>query len=311
MKNYLFIAFVLLTAPVIAQTYQYVPMPTSGMVWKATNTRHHRAASTCSKYEFSFTGRDSIDNGDRYYEVKVLGIRNTNDDCRYGKGFELPMTATYEKNQWMIEKNQKIYFLDSVGIDTTKHRPSMDFSVQAVGDTLYDLYGHDTVIAIDTININNTLRRRMVVQTVYGLMTDTVVEGVGSAKFALGFKELHEEGLDMMPHPMVVCISANNQLIYQYNNSACAPMWPLGIDEVLPGQEYIKAHPNPFTDIVKLTNVVNAGVTIYNMFGHKVYSSTGIKNNDFSISTASWPAGIYLFVTEQNEGTTINKLVKY
>ena len=70
-----------------------------------------------------------------------------------------------------------------------------------MGQTIsrYKQWSVDTVLAIDTVSINGTLRKRIVttfIEDIGGKKPDTLIEGIGSLRFGLGFKELMNEGND-------------------------------------------------------------------------------------------------------------------
>lgn len=305
------------TVPSFAQTYTYVPMPTKDMEWKATNSITGSApAQACSKYKYRFTGNNIVSNGDNFYQIQAIGIDGTNQhvpqtECTDGGAFNKPFTANYSRFYWMAEKNKKIYLLATPGIDSLRYGATLDFSVTKIGDKYGSRYFTDTVMAIDTIEVDNVLRRRIVVDRAYGKIKDTVIEGFGSKLFGLGFRELHEEGLDLKPNPTVICVSKSGQTIYSINNSACAEVWPVSVENEKLSQDIHAPFPNPFHNEVKMQRVKDADLFVYNSVGILVYSQTQIQSDNLSISTATWTPGVYVFTLETNQGRTINKLLKY
>lgn len=332
MKPYIFIFCLLLAATFSHAQYQYVPMPTANATWMAINQIAATKTAHCHKYQFSLTGDNEINGTDTFHVVKVrLAYMNydiTNPPGRpdpvearefvsscYGEyPFEKPITISGtagSKKLLFIEKDKRLYVLDSTYLDTTVHKAHVDFNLSYVGEVI-NRSSPDTVLSIDTININGTLRRR-IVTTYHSFFpyskNDTLIEGIGSLRFALGFKELLYEGSDMQAKGKVYCFSVNNIQEYTYKNSACAPIWLTGINTI--EQVHLaQVSPNPFADKITISNPGIGVVNVYNTLGSCIYS---INTNDstLNIRTENWPPGLYIIGIQSESGTRSFKVTKY
>ena len=216
MKPYtILLCFLFLSVYANAQ-YQYVPMPTTNATWSAINQIAVMRASNCYKYQYKITGDYTVNGTDTFYVVekltKYMGYdavstgrpdpveeREFVQTCVAGRPFEQPITGGKTDTLWAIEKSKKIYVLDSAILDTAIHKAFIDFNLSSVGQTIsrYKQWSVDTVLAIDTVSINGTLRKRIVttfIEDIGGKKPDTLIEGIGSLRFGLGFKELMNEG---------------------------------------------------------------------------------------------------------------------
>lgn len=332
MKPYILIFCLLLTATFSQAQYQYVPMPTANATWMAINQIAATKTAHCHKYQFSLTGDNEINGTDTFHVVETrLAYMNydiTNPPGRpdpvearefvsscYGEyPFEKPITISGtagSKKLWFIEKDKRLYVLDSAYLDTAVHKAHVDFNLSYVGEVI-NRSSPDTVLSIDTININGTLRRR-IVTTYHSFFpyskNDTLIEGIGSLRFALGFKELLYEGLDMQAKGKVYCFSANNMKEYTYKNSACAPMWWTSINPM--EKEYLtQVSPNPFADKITISNPGTGLVNVYNMLGSCIYS-VNTNGNTLNIRTENWPPGLYIIGIQSESGTRSFKVTKY
>lgn len=334
MKAHVLIICLLLAATFSHAQYQYVPIPTANATWMAINQIAVTRAANCHKYQYSLTGNYQVNGADTFHVVETrLAYMNydiTNPPGRpdpvearefvsscYGEyPFEKPITVLGSptapgKKLWFIEKDKRLYVLDSAYLDTTVHKAHVDFNLSYVGEVI-NRSRPDTVLSIDTININGTLRRR-IVTTYHSFFpysnNDTLIEGIGSLRFALGFKDLMYEGLDMLAKGKVYCFSANNMKEYNYKNSACAPMWWTSINPM--GKEHLtQVSPNPFADKITISNPGIGVVNVYNTLGSCIYS---INTNDstLNIRTENWPPGLYIIGIQSESGVHSFKVTKY
>lgn len=330
MKKYLLVLFSLfLFHSSYCQTYQYVPIPVNNAVWKATNWTAVMRGANCGKYQYKLSGVYTVSGADTFFKIEVLGAYESYDiyhstpeqiafvnSCS-SNPFEYPIEAdnSFPGIYWMIEKDKRVYVLDSPSLDTSVHKAYLDFSLSQVGQksSPSSIRPDDTVMHIDTISINGSLRKRIIARVFsdhsFGGVVDTMIEGVGSTTFGLGFEEMFRSGLDGMFHSSLFCFSVNNQQEYVYNNSACADIWPLNVGEIS-GESSVTLSPNPF--INKLVARLSQGGTIrvYNILGASVYSHECKPGQDVIINTSKWESGVYIAITECNGISTAHQLVK-
>lgn len=319
-KYLLTILLPLLCNHLYAQTYQYVPIPTNNAVWKISEYKIVGPGyGNCNKYLYELDGSDTLVGSDTFHRVKILGSnRSSSQDqsCHDGTAFNTPFTSTGQAGYaWVIEKDKKIYALLSLPLDTAVTKPYLNFNLSQVGERASGPRIGDTVVQIDTVNINGSLRKRIIARFnndyTDGGVLDTMIEGIGSIRFGLGFKHVMEEGYDMRFRARVICLSVNTQQEYVYGNSACADIWPLTISGDIKASKDIVITPNPFNNQVRLQGGKDGVLNVYDVLGRRVYSHIYSDNNEVSIPTSDWPAGMYMFITEQNGVRNIEKLVKY
>lgn len=300
-----------------AQTYQYVPIPTNNATWKLRNQTNWIGYGDCTRHQYTLTSNDSLIGADNYYEIMMLGsTENNTANCFGNEAFSVPFTSSATAGRiWMIEKDKRVYLLDSLPLDTSVNIHSLDFSLSYVGQSVGILH-YDTVVYIDTVLINGTTRKRIVShyysfsQPNFGVL-DTLIEGIGSVRFGLGFSSIKRLGQDDVVRGQLICFTANNQQEYVYGNSACADIWPLTISDDIKDGEGVVITPNPFINEVRLKGAKGGVLSVYNVLGRRVYSHVYSDNNEVSIPTSDWPAGMYMFITEQNGVRNIERLMKY
>lgn len=306
---------------VFAQSYTYKPIPTSNATWKMSNMislpgGYVGSPSTyCFNNQYSFTGIDTTIGGNDYYQIESQE-RTTDpvhsDGYKCLSAFNVPMKGGNTSTIWMFENDKKIYLLDTIPFDTLLHKYSYyyDFGVENIGDQV----GHvatDTVINIDTININGSPRRRIVSRSMYMPSTsaDTIIEGIGSIRFGLGFKEMHNF-YSAYPNANLICFTVNSTTEYNYNNSACADIWPLSIDEIINTNDTNPITPNPFINTLSINSEIGGYLCIYNMIGSVIHSQTIVQSSVYTIDASSWPPGMYFYSIKNGSVLDSGKLVK-
>lgn len=328
MKNYLLVLVCLfLFYSSYCQTYQYIPISTNNAVWKATNYTAVMRGANCGKYQYKLSGAYTVSGVDTFFKVEMLGAymsydiyHSTPEQIEFvntcsSRPFEYPIEAgnSIPGIYWMIEKDKRVYVLDSPSLDTSVHKPNVDFNIDSVGQIINNGLYRDTVTSIDTININGTLRKRIVLKgyPAYTVMQslDTLIEGIGSLRFGLGFKPLTAVGLDDMAHGKVFCFSVNNQQEYVYNNSACADIWPLNVDNILTDTRFMFG-PNPFSHQLTYNAPADATLRIYNILGACVCTHTSSRGEKIVIETSAWQPGVYMAITESKGSRNASRLVK-
>ncbi len=325
MKHLLVILLSLCATTSIAQTYQYVPIPTNNAVWKATNEQFSINSGHCAKYQFTIAGSYSVNGSDTFYRINVhsaaAGYNYPNSTpqqaefvstCTIDRPFEYPFEAhSAPGTLWMIEKNKRIYILDSPVLDTSVHTVALDFNIDSVGQVVFMAMGayQDSVVHIDTININGTLRKRFALSNTVWQSIDTLIEGIGSLRFGLGFRGLQAVGTTGRGKGKVFCFSTNGQQEYVYNNSACADIWPLSVDNIYKDKLFLFG-PNPFSHQLTVNSPAEGTVRIYNVSGKCVCSHTCSSGEKIIIETSGWQPGVYMAITESKESRNTYKLVK-
>ncbi|HEY9178314.1 MAG TPA: T9SS type A sorting domain-containing protein [Flavipsychrobacter sp.] len=313
MKNYLFILISLfLFQSSYGQTYQYVPIPTANASWKITNLKVTGPGhSVCSKFQYDLISQDTVVNADTFHRLKVL-----ESPCPTAADpYEVPGHATHATGYiWMIEKNKRIYLLDSLPLDTSVTKPYLDFSLSQVGQksSPMSIKPNDTVMHIDTITVNGTLRKRIIARVFSGEpyeLVDTMIEGIGSINFSLGFQQLFVPGFDDVLHARLMCFSVNNYQEYVYNNSACTDIWPLDVDNISIEKLPVFS-PNPFGH--RLTGSLPGGGTlrICNVSGMSVCTHIYAPGENIDLNTTDWQPGLYIATVESNNVKKAFRLVK-
>lgn len=313
MKNCLYILISLfLFQSSYGQTYQYVPIPTANASWKITNLKVTGPGhGLCSKFQYDLMLQDTVVNSDTFHRLKVL-----ESPCPTSADpFDVPGHATQATGYiWMIEKNKKIYLLDSLPLDTSVSKPYLDFSLSQVGQksSPMSIKPNDTVMHIDTITVNGTLRKRIIARVFSGdpyELIDTMIEGIGSINFSLGFQQLFVPGFDDVLHARLMCFSVNNYQEYVYNNSACADIWPLDVDDISIEKLPVFS-PNPFGH--RLTGSLPGGGTlrVCNVLGMSVWTRIYAPGEKIDLNTSDWQPGLYIATVESNNVKKAFRLVK-
>lgn len=170
-KQIIAIVFVLsISANLLAQEYQYIPFPDSGVVW----SEMYSSEKTMVVYErFTMTGEDTVINDISYKKLYIF----------YDK--------TFDKNNAQCiggirEDDQKRVYYNGEGVHSFKPLGTeasgallYDFSV-SIGDTIKNgnsSHGEIVVMDIDTIKIGNSLRK--VFHVGYDV---TWIEGIGNLR---------------------------------------------------------------------------------------------------------------------------------
>jgi len=322
MKNYLLVLVSLfLFHSSYSQTYQYVPMPTSDVSWKGYVFLPHIRSSSCYAHQWDITGVDTIIGVDTYYQLRWLTVNLTeagpNSSCTRSESgaFATPLPENPVPGYlWFIEHNKKVYVLNSLPLDTSSNVPYLDFNLDSVGQK-FGISNMDSVISIDTINVQGTLRKRMIVRVLYnypfGGAVDTIVEGIGGYRFGLGFEPLFQTGLGDAMNGRVLCMTINNQLQYKFGSAACdVGIWPLSIDK-LHKENNPFVYPNPFSTELNINADKAYTISVYNSTGKLMYRSSPSGGDKVRIETRNWPPGLYLSVMNNGDGESIQKLVKY
>lgn len=322
-KYLITLLFIIFATPSYAQTYQYTPIPTNNATWKMTgvfyDSRSWSNGDLCYGWQYSFTGRDSTSLGQTYHQMEMQYSRRSMDDFS-GKScfnsYNQPLQALDRSTFWMIEKDKKIYLLDSIPSDTSNiwNTYRYDFNAEKIGDRI-GRYGPDTIIAIDTININGTLRRRIVADRLFYGEKDTLIEGVGSIHFGLDFLDARASFMGPRTNPYVtwpylVCYTANNTTEYVRDNSACMDMWPVSVSSVINEEEHAVAYPNPFVEELTIEANKGSAVYVYNIQGMKMTEDKVDAGEKVKINTANWANGMYFFTIKNGDQTITGKLQK-
>lgn len=321
-KFILTITLLCLIQTAFCQTYSYVPIPTANAKWKMSNRQGFSGGSSgsgssaCFNYQYGFTGKDSSIAGINYYEMEALrNISETEaaDGFKCLSAFNTPLNADRRTNMWMLEKSRKIYLIDSLPYDSAKHSNAfyIDFGVTKPGDQV-SRYPSDTVIAIDTININGSLRRRIIADSrfVFPGERDTLIEGIGSIRFGLHFDEMHTF-YSAYPESNLICFTVNGTPQYNFGNSSCADIWPLSIEDTKTGKPGISIAPNPFHHTLKLKLQQGSNVQIFNTLGSKVYNAEVTSGKEHQINTSGWASGVYFYLVEHDGKQQAGKLLRH
>lgn len=322
MTRYLLFCVLFLSELSFGQTYKYIPIPSNNATWKVIDIKASGPGYTRSEvFQYSMIGQDSIVGVDTFHVLSMTGLRENSSNSAavnlYNNAFEIPFTSIgLPWNLWVIEKEKRVYVLDSPMLDTAVHKPYLDFNYTYVGERTTGRYPTDTVISIDTIIVNGTLRKRFITShEMYSFMpwTDTIVEGMGSVRFALGFKSLFEYGaFPGSNNPRLKCFSVNSQLEYQFNNSACTDIWPLNIKDNNLNQDKVLVSPNPFINQLVIDDIAKGDVYVFNSIGTLVYTKRFVLDKKLEIFTDNWPPGLYVVTVSTHDGNRISqKLVKY
>lgn len=86
----------------------------------------------------------------------------------------------------------------------------------------------------------------------------------------------------------------------------------LSVDDNTLTLSSIKTYPNPTSGSfnIKLNNIENASITIYNILGKSVYQKSGVKESLEIINNNRFETGVYLIkVTDNNQKVYYNKLI--
>jgi hypothetical protein len=286
---------------VSGQTYSYSPLNDSTLVWYTDNDIYPMGFHNHWQDSYFFTGVDTVIESSTYQIV-------------------YDPTGSAREHYIRMDTNERYYLSSYPGdgnFPFAKDILLYDFGAR-VGDTLYispgdTLYHNDTlyyyVRSIDTILVNNSLRKRFTVTNNLYLMpgssqTCQWIEGVGNATWGLLSFFTHDIGFGFS-----FCgLAKNGAMIYpSYVTTLCNT--PSGVNELY--NDAISVYPNPASDylIVRSEGVSpTVSYRLYDMTGQPLISDT-LSGNQIPLRNIS--SGVYvLLISEQTGKVSKLKIVK-
>lgn len=290
--------FLLLLFPftTIAQEYQYVPFPDSNAVWSEIHWKPIFDPPPRWVYnKYALFNEDTVINGITYHKLfHTHDSEITRENSTYIGGIR--------------EDSLKRVFISYVeGFKPDEPYYKKEFLLYKfnlnIGDTLWDNRDkifiaplrYITVKSIDTININNSLRK------VYGF--DPIswvfwIEGIGNVKgliFTSG--DLPTNGMNND----LVCMHQNDTLLYYYPGTEevpyddCVPSFVINGIPLLVNPN-VKVYPNPVTTgIVYFENIDFETLELFDLNGNLIQQENIKGLSVFELKIPGLPPGAYTY----------------
>lgn len=297
MKKILLLILVLSSFSSKAQTWVYHEFPDSAAVWNF----HFMAScigsgSSNETYSIMISGDTSI-SGQTYQKLFIPYIDSSTTGVCYGNGWYYRGAVREDVAA------KKVYHVMTA---STTPQLLYDFNMQ-VGDTVQGymetfLSPHDTIVAIDSVLVGTTYRKRWELSTYYNVY---FIEGIGST---YGLLQRSPGYMTDNADYTLTCFSQEGATLYPNPTSACEVI--TSVNSIPKETETINIYPNPsngsFTiDLNKTKNIREIGLS--DMLGKKVLDQK--INTETSVQINSISNGTYILTLITDNGNTINKKV--
>ncbi|HXB39934.1 MAG TPA: T9SS type A sorting domain-containing protein [Bacteroidia bacterium] len=287
MKKLFFIFSLVLFCSVKAQTYVYHPMPDSSAYWCEEWSYGASACYTIEVRTITLNGDTTI-NAKQYHKVYDSGNKQPASGC---------FPIYYFANNYLGAIRQdttlkKVYVVRRY--PNSNETTLYDFSLD-VGDTLpeYPFTGPPgTVVAIDSILIGSTYRKRFKTSAFTYSNSFYIIEGIGST---VGL--LLAPNQDVESSSDLKSFTQNGQTVYNPNNYQC--VLNAGIIPFTK-ENNIVISPNPSNGSLQLSSVTEiVEIKIRNYLGEIIYEQTAA-STFFKIDISQQPAGVYFVQAKTN-----------
>ena len=281
-----------------AQEYEYIPLVKPGIqIWTTTAAtegyRHYN--------KFALTEEDTLIEGDTYKKLYWF------QDSIFN-----PLIA--ECIGGLRENFQKQVFYKGKGgynYEEWVNGLICDFSL-SVGDTFtlnpYDYYVK--VIAIDTVEINNILRKEISIGGNFEGSQEVFkfIEGIGN-NLGLLFDNIMSF-ITGGGSGKLLCYEHNGDLQYMADDITNCNNPYVGLSNILAEDNPISLYPNPTNKDVNISseNIINS-IEIFNFLGQSVYK-TNVKSREKIIDINSLSKGVYIIGVSTDMGYIRKKLIK-
>ena len=269
--------------------YEYVPFPTSGVIWTEMYNPGFSTESEDPVYErFTLTGEDTVINEITYEKVYIFheaGFDKNKAEC-IGGIREDEDRRIYYIGEW-------VQYYKPFLSGTNKEVLLFDFSVN-VGDEITNgnFYYEDKLIVeeIDTIEIGQKLRKRIH----FNYSWVKWIEGLGSEKGLLFYSgDLIINGLNNF----LICFEQDGEILYM--NSKYDNCWPVDnyVIKYEPLSE-INISPNPVTNDILLFDLKDKNILtlyIYSSSGEDIENQNIYKETEFKLNTENYRPGLYFY----------------
>ena len=246
----------------------------------------------------SLTYKKVFKKGEGSYSPKMPG---TNPVCPWPYNYIDPMPSYFLRSA-----GKQVFVVKANASSTFSESLLYDFNLK-VGDTIpqtYNSWQTDiTVTSIDSILTSDGYRKRFALSNTTHV--DYIIEGIGHSK---GLFEPIGPVLDC--GYALQCFSMNGAAYFPSSGPSCE--LALGIpSDATPGMH--KVFPNPFTasTTIEVGSIVSDGqLHIYDQYGRRLRTISGIWGENVNIERASLPAGIYFYEIVASElGSITGKLL--
>ena len=192
------ITFILLIVSIAAMSQKYVPFPTENAQWNV----HYKNRISYEDYISNITSYiqqgDTIINAKTYRKLYLKSTTNGQETIRFIGGIREENKRIYwidyyfyAGNMWGVKSfsNEQKNCMKQYIKTSNNEFVLYDFNSKNVGDTLVHGMFPNKILAIDSVLIQNTYRKRYAVenymQTIGKYSYDYVIEGIGSVRAGL------------------------------------------------------------------------------------------------------------------------------
>lgn len=315
MKNKTFFLLLLFLAPALmcyAQEYEYeyVPFPTSGVIWSEAYRPPYDEGCGLIYERFALSGEDTLMNGHTYKKLYLFY------DTEFDHRTATPIGGIREDEQRRVYyKGEKIHDFKPLN-EFVDYEEIMlfDFSV-SIGDTIKEgnIMSWDegfwlVVQDIDTVMVGNTLRKRYSFANSFGKW----IEGFGSNRgllFTSG--DTPTNGL----FNYLICFKQDGKILYFDDDfSECMP--PIvGVESQEWDWHSLRIFPNPVTGNTLTFDLGEAPIEQITIYNAKGVVKEYILVNHFDESYTyqhKLPAGYYIVIAvDKNSRRYSGKFVVY
>lgn len=296
MKKLLLLFSFFLTLIANGQTSVYHSFPDSNATWNfQVQQMCFSSGMQDDRYSITLSGDTTI-NSQAYHKLTTPFIQSL------GPGNCLPPATGYQGAVREDSANRKVFFIPP---SDTAEQLLYDFTMQ-VGDTVQGYTQtfastDDTVLAIDSVLVGSTYRKRWYINQWY---TIYFIEGIGSTH---GLTEYSVGNLTDAPYYTLTCFSQNAQSLYPNTTLNC----DLITSENSPAEilNDITVFPNPSNGSFTI-DINNAGIKeirLTDLLGNNVFQQR--INNQAKVNIENLPAGTYILMVIDKDNKTTNRKI--
>ncbi len=275
---------------VLLQAQTAMPLLSADKIWKHVTTHCQPNG------DITYSGYDTYILGDTIIE-----------DIVYKKMYAIDRGDHYFYGAMRTE-GTKVYFRPLW--------PSMegmiyDFGAQA-GDTLNlqnQQFSSDVfqmrVTSVDSVDLGNGMRKRIVVEDLYGLQSETWIDGMGSSY------GLHLSGASFYyatcGNTELLCFTEDGENLYLNETYPSCNMnqWTTSIVSIDDDSDLLNFYPNPAKDVLNVNSSEMADyIKIFDLHGRLIIEKMPVAQNEV-LNLSLLPGGIYIIAVSYRSGNLI------
>jgi hypothetical protein len=287
----LFIITMLLLVSCMIYSQEYYPLVGENKDWNVLVVIYPGVGDDTLYWTrtYKFEG-DTVINGSNYLKV-YLSLE------------EIPVNWTYEG--CIREDEEKRVYFHKWDTDYLKYDFGADIgdTVEVSGENIWPL--QVKVAAIDSVNINGSFRKTLLIEYLDDNAYEYWIEGIGSNRGILQVGTANYVG----GWRWLLCMTENDQLLYMNPSAEACYLYFTGINDKMSPFKEITLFPNPATSFITIN--IKEGIAIeqaiiYNHLGQKALVAVPVNN---TVDVSGLTPGIYYLEVITSESRTGTKLV--